>query len=311
MDSNILMQQVQADGTLLGLLPQSKATNISIDTIPDITGDNVQEALEELNTNTGEVQTNLTNHINDKNNPHDVTAAQIGAATSSALNAHISDTNNPHQVTASQVGALPTTGGTLTGALNISGSDNRINFKVNGSATNAFISRQATQLKITDYTAIDLYTPTLTWNGNPIGGGGGDLKICVITDSPNLDTSDDGSPVQFENVAYNNTGGAYSNGYFTVPSGVSALYMTVNLSGYAPNNQASNYFRLFAYKNNMLIANFVNQLRWTEDWHGMEYYYATIAGITSVSPGDRISWVPNCANSGIGSITTWTIICIP
>ena len=92
----------------------------------------------------GEVETSLTNHINNKSNPHEVTKEQIGlanvdnvkqwaesnhpttiegygitdAAPSSALNAleetvatnettmnnHISDTNNPHSVTKEQVG---------------------------------------------------------------------------------------------------------------------------------------------------------------------------------------------------------------
>ncbi len=47
----------------------------------------------------------LTNHINDKNNPHQVTAEQVGAAKGTDLNNHINDKNNPHEVTAEQVGA--------------------------------------------------------------------------------------------------------------------------------------------------------------------------------------------------------------
>ena len=50
----------------------------------------------------------LQSHINDKNNPHEVTVSQIGAATSIDLQNHIGNTSNPHQVTASQVGAIPT-----------------------------------------------------------------------------------------------------------------------------------------------------------------------------------------------------------
>lgn len=49
----------------------------------------------------------LQSHINDKNNPHEVTTNQIGAATSTDLQAHIGNTSNPHKVTASQVGAIP------------------------------------------------------------------------------------------------------------------------------------------------------------------------------------------------------------
>lgn len=57
-------------------------------------------------------QTNLTSHVNNKNNPHMVTAAQVGAdlagsanAVQANLNAHIGNTNNPHGVTVGQIGA--------------------------------------------------------------------------------------------------------------------------------------------------------------------------------------------------------------
>lgn len=60
------------------------------------------------------VQENLTSHVGDKNNPHGVTAAQVGAdpagsaeAVQESLTAHMSDKNNPHSVTAEQVGADP------------------------------------------------------------------------------------------------------------------------------------------------------------------------------------------------------------
>lgn len=50
----------------------------------------------------------LQQHIANLNNPHQVTTAQIGAATETALNQHVGNTNNPHQVTAGQIGAAPT-----------------------------------------------------------------------------------------------------------------------------------------------------------------------------------------------------------
>ena len=50
-------------------------------------------------------------HIEDKNNPHGVTAEQIGAPTLEAVNDHINDTNNPHMVTAKQVGAITSVAG--------------------------------------------------------------------------------------------------------------------------------------------------------------------------------------------------------
>lgn len=49
------------------------------------------------------VQTNLNNHANNKNNPHGVTVAQIGAAPAS----HVTNKSNPHGVTYAQVGAAP------------------------------------------------------------------------------------------------------------------------------------------------------------------------------------------------------------
>jgi hypothetical protein len=51
----------------------------------------------------------VTTHTSNHNNPHVVTAAQAGAATTGALSSHTSDTGNPHSVTAAQVGS-PTTG---------------------------------------------------------------------------------------------------------------------------------------------------------------------------------------------------------
>lgn len=61
------------------------------------------------------VQTNLTSHINNKSNPHGVTAAQVGAdpagtaeakanAVQSSLNSHTGNKSNPHSVTKAQIG---------------------------------------------------------------------------------------------------------------------------------------------------------------------------------------------------------------
>ena len=48
----------------------------------------------------------LDAHMKDKNNPHGVTAAQIGAVTQAELTAHADNKNNPHGVTAAQIGAI-------------------------------------------------------------------------------------------------------------------------------------------------------------------------------------------------------------
>jgi len=59
----------------------------------------------------------LTDHINDDTNPHQVTSDQVGAYSESEVDAllqnkaplsHVNDTNNPHSVTAAQTGAYST-----------------------------------------------------------------------------------------------------------------------------------------------------------------------------------------------------------
>lgn len=50
----------------------------------------------------------VANHIASTSNPHNVTAAQVGAPTQAAFDAHATNTSNPHGTTAAQVGA-PTT----------------------------------------------------------------------------------------------------------------------------------------------------------------------------------------------------------
>ena len=59
------------------------------------------------------VQTKLDAHTANKNNPHQVTAEQVGAdargsaaAVQTKLDVHTANKNNPHQVTAEQIGAL-------------------------------------------------------------------------------------------------------------------------------------------------------------------------------------------------------------
>lgn len=50
-------------------------------------------------------------HIDARNNPHGVTAAQVGAPTLTEFNDHVNDANNPHMVTAAQVGAITSVAG--------------------------------------------------------------------------------------------------------------------------------------------------------------------------------------------------------
>lgn len=48
----------------------------------------------------------FNNHTSNVSNPHGTTAAQVGAPTTAAFNAHTANTSNPHSTTAAQVGAL-------------------------------------------------------------------------------------------------------------------------------------------------------------------------------------------------------------
>lgn len=48
----------------------------------------------------------LAAHLASTSNPHSVTAAQVGAASSATLSAHTSNTSNPHSTTPEQIGAL-------------------------------------------------------------------------------------------------------------------------------------------------------------------------------------------------------------
>lgn len=60
----------------------------------------------------GDNDTNLASHLADKNNPHKVTAAQVGLdkvdnikqASKVEFDSHTSDNSNPHKVTAAQIG---------------------------------------------------------------------------------------------------------------------------------------------------------------------------------------------------------------
>lgn len=79
------------------------------------------------------IQSELENHTTNLSNPHDVTAAQVGAisdgagtvtptnlsfdpATQGELNAHATNTSNPHGVTAAQAGAISDVSGAVTTA---------------------------------------------------------------------------------------------------------------------------------------------------------------------------------------------------
>lgn len=101
----------------------------------------------------------LNSHINDFNNPHQVTAEQVNAPTNQEFSNHVNDKTNPHDVTASQVGALSTNGGNVDGAVTING---------NLTLGNGEVIINDGTMNIQAGTSINFQTPTLTQNGTPI-----------------------------------------------------------------------------------------------------------------------------------------------
>lgn len=70
-----------------------------------VTATDVQNAINTYKQTVDAALLQLHNHASSKNNPHGITASQIGAASSSALTAHTSNKDNPHGITAAQIGA--------------------------------------------------------------------------------------------------------------------------------------------------------------------------------------------------------------
>ena len=92
------------------------------------------------------VQTNLTNHINNKNNPHGVTAAQVGADPAGSAAA-------VQQTLASQIAALTTQLGTKLSAQTGT-------YKGTGDTVNTL------QLPVTPKVLIIMINPTSTWTNS-------------------------------------------------------------------------------------------------------------------------------------------------
>lgn len=90
---------------------ENKVANIVVDTQANAQSSNpVANSL--FTAQTTALGTTLSSHVNNKTNPHNVTAAQLGlgnvntelAAVTGDISAHKKDTDNPHNVTAAQVG---------------------------------------------------------------------------------------------------------------------------------------------------------------------------------------------------------------
>ena len=58
----------------------------------------------DLSETVSNLNTNLSNHIQNRNNPHQVTLEQLNAVSLDSFNSHIENTENPHEVTKDQIG---------------------------------------------------------------------------------------------------------------------------------------------------------------------------------------------------------------
>ncbi|AII12916.1 Hypothetical protein NCDO2118_1438 [Lactococcus lactis subsp. lactis NCDO 2118] len=93
----------------------------------------------------GDNNTNLASHLADTNNPHKVTAAQVGLdkvdnvkqASKAEFDSHTSDASNPHKVTASQVGSYSKSESDDKLATQKQAMDSHVNNKANPHAVTA------------------------------------------------------------------------------------------------------------------------------------------------------------------------------
>lgn len=69
----------------------------------EVVNQNITEILSKLS-DYDDIRQNIYDHLNDFNNPHRVTAAQIGAVSNATYLDHVQNFNNPHNVTAELIG---------------------------------------------------------------------------------------------------------------------------------------------------------------------------------------------------------------
>lgn len=102
------------------VLPRTVAEAVNTDS-----GLSVQAELDALKESTPDVSAQITAHNTNPSAHEDIRGLVSDAQQD--LTEHTENNNNPHQVTAAQVGALPLSGGTLTGTLILSGNPTNTN----------------------------------------------------------------------------------------------------------------------------------------------------------------------------------------
>ena len=108
---------------LVALVEQAESASVTAGQQAQAAAASAQRAQEAERSATQIVQAAAT-HAGRRDNPHGVTAGQVGAATSAALNAHTGNRSNPHGVTAAQIGAAPAGFGLGAASVSVDNWDN-------------------------------------------------------------------------------------------------------------------------------------------------------------------------------------------
>lgn len=124
------------------VLPRTVAEAVNTDS-----GLSVQAELDALKESTPDVSAQINAH-NTNPSAHEDIRGLVSTA-QQALTEHTENKSNPHQVTAAQVGALPLTGGTLTGALVLSGKPTN----ANDATTKSYVDEKITAIPTPDVSA--------------------------------------------------------------------------------------------------------------------------------------------------------------
>lgn len=147
-----------------------------------------------METGIGDNDANLASHLADKNNPHKVTAAQVGLdkvdnvkqASKVEFDSHTSDISNPHKVTATQVGAYSKDESDQKLATQKQAIDSHINNKSNphavtASQVGAYTKTEADAKFATSQSLTDLSNKVIANKGNLASGTDLDNVIDIGT----------------------------------------------------------------------------------------------------------------------------------
>lgn len=124
------------------VLPRTVAEAVNTDS-----GLSVQAELDALKESTPDVSAQINTH-NTNPSAHEDIRSLVSTAQQN-LTEHTENNSNPHQVTAAQVGALPLSGGTLTGTLVLSGNPTNTNDAV----TKSYVDTKIAEIPTPDVSA--------------------------------------------------------------------------------------------------------------------------------------------------------------